>query len=118
MPGRIFISIPTSSDVRNLRVAEAIVHEAMHLNLTNLERVTELVRYNQPQISPWRAELRPAAGLLHGIYVFSCVSLFYWHLENNISLEKHQKNYAKHSSSDPVKQFLGARPGWSDDDFR
>ncbi len=85
-PYRIFISIPARSRVQDLRVAEAVVHEAMHLILTNFERVSPLVSDERTLKSPWRSELRPAAGVLHGIYVFCCISRFFRHLDNKSHL--------------------------------
>jgi HEXXH motif-containing protein len=55
-PTRIFISIPASSGVADLRVAEAVVHEAMHLNLTFLERSAVLVTRMELLYSPWKGE--------------------------------------------------------------
>jgi HEXXH motif-containing protein len=81
LPFSIFISVPTA--IRNdapLRVAEAIIHETMHLQLSLFERLMPLV---QPfecadrHFSPWRNEYRDAAGILHGIYVFRVLRDFW-----------------------------------------
>ena len=74
---RIFISVPEPSRVSDLRVAEAIVHEAMHLNLTNLEQTKPLFRGEGEAYSPWRECLRPVSGVFHGFYVFTCISRFF-----------------------------------------
>lgn len=73
---RIFVSIPKLSPIAPLRVAEALVHEAMHLNLTFLESRTELTSTTRALYSPWKAEARPASGVLHALYVFACIYRF------------------------------------------
>lgn len=80
IPFSIFISVcEDASLLSSLRVAESILHEAMHLQLTLLEDVVELVHpeSNNLYFSPWRDENRPVRGLLHGIYVFKAVHDFY-----------------------------------------
>lgn len=78
VPFSIFISLPLGKDITTpLRVAEAIVHEAMHLQLSFIERVLPLVKLTSHQYySPWREEFRSAQGLLHGLYVFCVISEF------------------------------------------
>jgi HEXXH motif-containing protein len=84
---RIFISIPAPSTVGELRVAEAIVHEAMHLNLTFFERNMQLVARPKLLPSPWKTELRPASGVLHGLYVFVCIYRFFEHVSQQVPLD-------------------------------
>jgi len=77
-PFSIFVSVPEKriADDR-LRVAEAIVHEAMHLQLTLIEGIQPLVnRTEERYFSPWRGEFRNAQGLLHGLYVFRVIAQF------------------------------------------
>lgn len=78
VPFSIFVSVPEkriSNDA--LRVAESIVHEVMHLQLTLIESVQTLVnRKGGEYFSPWRQEQRNAQGLLHGLYVFRVVAEF------------------------------------------
>jgi HEXXH motif-containing protein len=78
VPFSIFVSLPLGRDITTpLRVAEAIVHEAMHLQLSFIERVLPLVKLTSHQYySPWREEFRSAQGLLHGLYVFCVISEF------------------------------------------
>ena len=75
----IFVSIPDRDDeVGALRLAESIVHEAMHLHLTNREQLIQFVARGDGKLrSPWRNEPRPFQGVLHGLYVFSCLSWFF-----------------------------------------
>ena len=76
---RIFVSVPERhDDVGALRLAESIVHEAMHLHLTNTEMVQLLVvEFHRRIKSPWRAELRSYQGVLHGLFVFTCLEVYF-----------------------------------------
>ncbi len=80
IPFTVFVSVcADNSVIANLRVAESILHEAMHLKLTLIEEITPLLlpdtgnRY----FSPWRDEKRPARGVLHGLFVFKAILDFY-----------------------------------------
>ena len=80
IPFSIFVSVcEDSSPISNLRVAESILHEAMHLKLTLLEAVVPLVNSDSSETfySPWREEPRPIRGVLHGIFVFRAIHDFY-----------------------------------------
>jgi len=78
IPFSIFVSIPSRRVPHGtLRVAEGIVHEAMHLQLTLVERVVKLINPSREQYySPWRGELRTAQGVLHALYVFRVIDQF------------------------------------------
>lgn len=78
VPFSIFISVPRLRRVNDaLRVAEAITHESMHLQLTLLEQVVPLVRITGKEyFSPWRGEYRTAQGVLHALYVFKAIDCF------------------------------------------
>ncbi len=69
---RIFVSVPDRRDeVGALRLAEGVIHEALHLHLTELEAITPLVRDRTGRLaSPWRPEPRSFGGVLHGAFVF------------------------------------------------
>ena len=74
-PSTIFVSVPPATD-RNaaLRLLENVVHEGMHLRLTEIARFCPLVRADAGRIfSPWKSEDREAQGVLHGLYVFICI---------------------------------------------
>ena len=75
----IFVSIPDRGDeIGALRLAESVVHETMHLQLTNREQLQQLVALKDGTTrSPWRDEDRPYQGVLHGLYVFSCLAVFF-----------------------------------------
>jgi HEXXH motif-containing protein len=81
IPFSIFVSVPQArSTINTLRLAEAIVHEAMHLQLTLIEKFVPLVIQTQETFfSPWREECRPIQGVLHALYVFRVIHQF-WEL--------------------------------------
>lgn len=72
VPFSVSVSVP-EPDERDavLRLAESIVHEAMHLQLSLIEGVCGLVTAGDTTAySPWKERDRPVQGVLHGIYVF------------------------------------------------
>lgn len=84
IPFSIFISAPKEQSAINaLRIAESIVHETMHLQLTLIEQLLPLVRSTgRLHYSPWRNELRNAQGIVHGLYVFCVIDKFMLTLRN------------------------------------
>jgi HEXXH motif-containing protein len=78
LPFSIFISVPRSDSlISAVRVAESIVHEAMHLQLTLIEHVVPLVQYTGLKYySPWKGMNRSPRGVLHALYVFRVIDLF------------------------------------------
>ncbi len=78
LPFSIFISIPKNRiKADSLRVAEAIVHEAMHLQLSLIERIVPLINSNEQEFySPWKDEYRNSTGILHALYVFRVIDCF------------------------------------------
>ncbi len=80
VPFSIFVSLcDDNSVISNLRAAESIIHETMHLKLTLIENQQPLVKPNTGNVffSPWRDEKRPAQGVLHGLFVFRIILAFY-----------------------------------------
>lgn len=80
LPFTVFVSLCEGASTQsNLRVAEGILHEAMHLKLTLVEEVLSLVNTQSSAVyfSPWRDEMRPAQGVLHGLFVFRAIHDFY-----------------------------------------
>lgn len=70
----IFVSVPTDNKNAELRLAESIIHEAMHLQLSALEKEITLVHDEKSKVySPWKNMLRPISGIMHALYVFSCI---------------------------------------------
>ena len=86
LPFSIFVSCPPM-DAQNRveRLAESIVHEALHLQLTLVERAEPLVVENTSETlvrSPWKIEMRNLQGLVHGIYVFGNLREFWTDIVN------------------------------------
>ena len=79
MPFSVFISIPGPGAQDGIyRVAEAILHEAMHLQLTFIEGFVPLVEPTETTyFSPWRNEYRTPLGVLHALYVFRVIDAFF-----------------------------------------
>ena len=75
VPFSIFVSAPhrrRANDV--LRVAESLVHEAMHLQLTLIEQAVPLVHpSDEKYFSPWKGAYRSPQGVLHALYVFRVI---------------------------------------------
>jgi len=78
VPFSIFVSVPQQRKANcELRIAESIVHEAMHLQLTLLEQALPLIRLSDDTyFSPWKGEPRSPQGILHALYVFRVVDQF------------------------------------------
>ena len=79
LPFSAFVSVPGQRAlVGGLRIAEALLHEAMHLQLTLAESVVPLVEPSDgTYFSPWRNEQRTPLGILHALYVFSVIHAFF-----------------------------------------
>ena len=87
VPLSIFASVPPGEGKGRLRLAESIIHECMHLQLTMVEKVLPLVEAPEGRLfSPWRQTLRPVTGVLHGFYVFVVVHEFFRVLSRTGSL--------------------------------
>ena len=87
IPFSIFISIPSGSAfLPELRLAESVLHEAMHLKLSLIERTLPLIRQelrSDCYFSPWRQCERPLGGVLHGLYVFKAIYDFMGSIDKN-----------------------------------
>jgi HEXXH motif-containing protein len=75
VPFSIFVSIPEKdSSNASLRIAEAVIHESMHLQLSLLERITPIALSQSPAYySPWKQTNRNASGVMHALYVFTVI---------------------------------------------
>lgn len=75
LPFSIFVSIPEKGERdESLRVVESLIHESMHLQLTLIESIEPLIVDDHSRgYSPWKNEVRPVTGLLHGLYVFAVI---------------------------------------------
>jgi hypothetical protein len=97
IPFSIFVSIcEENSTISNLRVAESILHEAMHLKLTLIENVIPLIKPNANSLyySPFRNEQRPVQGVLHGLFVFKAIDEFYKDLQK-LKMDLDAEDYLK-----------------------
>ena len=81
LPYSIFVSCPRATERNRVeRLAENIVHEALHLQLTLVERVEALVidvTGETTVFSPWKNEWRNVRGLMHAVYVFGNLRCFW-----------------------------------------
>ena len=87
LPFSIFVSCPpTTTRHRVERLAENIVHETLHLQLSLVEHAEPLVVDTPDEsrlFSPWKGEPRTVHGLLHGVYVFGNLRYFWRHIADD-----------------------------------
>lgn len=76
-PGWIFVSLPPAGHTRVVRLAEQVIHEAMHFNPAALETEVPLAKSEGRIFSPWKGEDRAASGLLHALYVFTTLTTWF-----------------------------------------
>lgn len=96
IPFTIFVSVPHAIARKTyLRIAENIVHETMHLQLTLFERVCPLVdtTIKWSLFSPWKQSERETQGILHGLYVFYSLK-WMWHQIGKRSEEIEDQSFA------------------------
>jgi uncharacterized protein len=76
---QVFGTVAMSRQPDRYTCAETLVHETQHLKLCALLDLVTLVRPDDGQryYAPWRADPRPASGLLQGAYAFLGVSGFW-----------------------------------------
>jgi HEXXH motif-containing protein len=80
IPFTIFVSVcEENTNTSSIRVAESILHEAMHLKLTLIENNLQLIKpfASATLYSPWRGMQRPVRGVLHGLFVFRAIYDYY-----------------------------------------
>ena len=96
LPHSVFVSVPPAGQAdATARLAEAIVHEVLHLQLTLVEGICPIVRPDaEPEFkyAPWRGEVRPLGGVIHGLYVFRGVEVLW--LRASASGRKDVHNFA------------------------
>ena len=121
VPFSIFASVPLFERKGRLRLAESIIHECMHLQLTITEEVLPLVEAPEVRLfSPWRQTLRPVTGVLHGFYVFAVVHEFFRVLSLTGSLTSDESVFVSMRRRQIVEEvaqvaFLGSTEGLTDD---
>ena len=81
-----FPARPPKNGTRVERLAESLVHEALHLQLSLVESVEKLVTDvpdEKPVVSPWKGDGRTVRGLLHAVYVFGNLRYFWQSMLSN-----------------------------------
>jgi hypothetical protein len=97
IPFSIFVGVEREGRLNDdLRLAEGILHECMHLQLTLIEEQTALIAAEkETHFSPWRQEVRPTRGVLHALYVFRVIQDFFAALMDSAILSEGQYRYAQ-----------------------
>ena len=89
LPFSVFVSCPPVGEQDRVeRLAENLVHEALHLQLSLVETVEPLVidlPEEEPVFSPWKGEGRTVRGLLHAVYVFGNLRCFWKRIAATVS---------------------------------
>lgn len=95
LPFSIFVGIEGSEQANgDMRLAEGILHECMHLQLTLIEEtVTMVSAKDERHYSPWQGTMRPSKGVLHGLYVFRVIQDFHRALLESGSLRPGERTY-------------------------
>jgi len=80
IPFSVFFNI-SEGQFAELRTAEALIHEAMHLQLSLIEKIVPIATVDQGlYYSPWKHSLRPITGLMHALYVFRVIDQWLAHM--------------------------------------
>ena len=120
VPFSIFVTIPSAERYGRLRLAESIIHECMHLQLTVFEGLFPLVDdQNKVAYSPWRLAVRPLAGVIHGLYVFTVISTWLKILTRSNSLNPWEQNFVEKRQEEITRETdqvmtLPSEPGITD----
>ena len=124
LPFSVFVSCPLLMEKNRVeRLAESIVHEALHLQLSLVETVEPLVLNTTDEVrvfSPWKNEQRTVRGLVHGLYVFgnlryfwACIAeVFAEHssfAERRIEKIDNELAAAKNLATNPTLTWIGQR---------
>lgn len=96
LPFSVFVSVPLAERDGELRLAESLLHEAMHLQLTLIERQIDLVGSTAAEgYSPWQRRQRPLLGLVHGLYVFAAIQDWLTFLIVDKTMSDEDRAYAR-----------------------
>jgi hypothetical protein len=109
VPFSIFVSLcADKQEHEDLRLAEAIIHECMHLQLTLLEEVSPLVNGSSDRYhSPWQGKSRPSQGILHGLYVFRVIDDFAAALLDQDNLETADLSQRRAAIDNEIADIVG-----------
>lgn len=107
IPFSIFVSLPQqNNEINVLRVAEAIIHETMHLQLTLIQQLTQIFIDNKTQyFSPWKEEFRNPEGILHALYVFRIIEEFFKKYSHNRNFNAKLLNHLQTRQREIEKQI-------------
>ena len=111
IPFSIFVSAPARNDRSSiLRVAESLIHETMHLQLTLFEGLCPLVdtASTWSMYSPWKQQKRSAQGVLHGLYVF-CVLRWMWRQISQTTRDRTDREFALRRISEIDEEVSAVR---------
>ena len=111
MPFSVFISVPGPGVQAGIfRVAEAMLHEAMHLQLTLIEGFVPLVEPTGATFfSPWRNEYRTPLGVLHALYVFRVVDAFFGAILTDVPASESLRRHAFNRRAEISQQIESIR---------
>ena len=88
LPFSVFVSCPPATECNRVeRLAENIMHEALHLQLTLVEGEESLISRGTgetPMYSPWKNECRAVHGVMHAVYVFGNLRCFWKHAADDL----------------------------------
>lgn len=105
IPFSVFLNI-SQGRFSDLRTAEALVHEAMHLQLSLIERLVPLAKTDQSlHYSPWKRTHRPAAGLMHALYVFRVIDEWLAHTPKTSDAEKKYAQKRRQEICEEIEQL-------------
>jgi hypothetical protein len=108
VPFTIFVSVCEDDSLNaQLRLAESILHEAMHLKLTLIQSHIELVKPQSTEtfFSPWRNVQRPLTGVLHGLFVFRAIQDFFRLIKDSPQLNNKEYNFVTYRIDDIASDF-------------
>ncbi len=105
LPFSVFLNI-SQGQFADLRTAEALVHETMHLQLSLIERLVPIATVDQGlHYSPWKRTQRPVTGLVHALYVFRVIDQWLAHLPKTSDETKKYAQKRRQEIGDEIKQL-------------
>ena len=111
LPFSIFVSCPPVAESNRFqRLAENVIHEALHLQLSLVERLEPLVidgAEHEFVSSPWKEGKRTIRGLLHAAYVFNNLRYFWKRVVTNF---RTSSSFAEKRIDTINQEMVGARP--------
>ncbi|MDB5580829.1 MAG: hypothetical protein JWR80_6005 [Bradyrhizobium sp.] len=108
IPFSIFVGIhPEPVRDEAMRLAEGLVHEAMHLELSLAEALVPMVEGSDERwLSPWQGRPRPVQGLLHGLYVFRAIGRFWGRVLDVLQPDDDRRTFAAKRVAEIEREVL------------